>query len=697
MKKYLPALALLLTLLLASGLQALLTPALHSPYQVVSAPEGVRLTLLQRGYRDVRQCEQSLSAVTLAIQASCPSCVFTKNICLTKLDANQRKWLTDAPLESPASTTPSGIVLYESANTALALAACHEVERQSLAADKNIRSDCRPAGSVRPLHAPQQKILSDAMASRDVFLLAILALGLALAALVLTSHMARRRVVAAAGPQADKLSLLSRLPRFHWTQKLTLAGVDALVMLLAFAVDTFPAADDLSAWLRLDPNSLYIHCALVALVVGWFWVVLEHYGRRRTFFDELREIFHVVFIAFLLSSTTILLTGADMFQISPLLTWGLGFILLPVGRAVSRNLLNTLGLWKVGVAIIGTGNNAKETYSAITNDPCLGYTPCAYIAISSDARLPGSVVNASESTETWGADIDGVPVLFAKTTLLSTLNDLGDPIVVFALDPDLSQSTVARLVKEVSSNYFYFHLIPTLKDLPLLEANLSPFLGHELALLTFKNNLRKRTSFFIKRLIDLLLVIPGIFLFLPVVVLGAIAVFLTSRGNPFYAQKREGLDGKDVYVWKLRTMYPDAERLLLDFLNCNPDAKKEWEAFYKLSNDPRVLPWIGSLLRKTSIDELPQLWNVLTGDLSLVGPRPFPGYHLESFSEQFREFRRSVKPGITGLWQISARSDGNLAIQEHFDSYYIRNWSLWLDVYILWRTIDTVLTGRGAK
>jgi len=121
-----------------------------------------------------------------------------------------------------------------------------------------------------------------------------------------------------------------------------------------------------------------------------------------------------------------------------------------------------------------------------------------------------------------------------------------------------------------------------------------------------------------------------------------------------------------------------------------------WSRYFKLRSDPRVIPVVGKLIRRLSFDELPQLWHVLTGRMSLVGPRPFPPYHLNSFPEEFRELRSSVTPGLTGLWQVSARSDGDLEVQEALDSYYIRNWSPWLDLHILVRTFRVVLLGRGA-
>jgi lipopolysaccharide/colanic/teichoic acid biosynthesis glycosyltransferase len=144
-------------------------------------------------------------------------------------------------------------------------------------------------------------------------------------------------------------------------------------------------------------------------------------------------------------------------------------------------------------------------------------------------------------------------------------------------------------------------------------------------------------------------------------------------------------------------MYTDAEERLERHLAEDSRALAEWNLRYKLHRDPRIIPVVGTLLRRTSIDELPQLWNVLIGDMSMVGPRPFPEYHLERFSPEFRDLRARVRPGLTGLWQVMVRSAGDIEDQQAFDTYYIRNWSVWMDAYILGRTAAAVITGRGAQ
>jgi lipopolysaccharide/colanic/teichoic acid biosynthesis glycosyltransferase len=203
-------------------------------------------------------------------------------------------------------------------------------------------------------------------------------------------------------------------------------------------------------------------------------------------------------------------------------------------------------------------------------------------------------------------------------------------------------------------------------------------------------------SGWIKRIVDVVAASLGLVVAVPLVGLCAVWIRKTSPGNPFYTQEREGRDGTTLRILKLRTMFHNADETLESHLSRNPSAREEWEQFCKLKNDPRILPGVGHFLRKTSLDELPQLWNVLKGEMSLVGPRPFAAYHNSRFDPEFRQLRVQVRPGLTGLWQVSARSDGDLAVQQSLDSYYIRNWSLWLDIYILFRTVRAVLAPHGS-
>ena len=226
-----------------------------------------------------------------------------------------------------------------------------------------------------------------------------------------------------------------------------------------------------------------------------------------------------------------------------------------------------------------------------------------------------------------------------------------------------------------------------LADVRNIEGRLAIELRHELL---------KRRNRIIKRGFDLVGSAIGLVMVVPIIALAAVATKLASAGPIFYSQQREGKDGVSFKLWKLRTMFADAEHRLEAHLAEDDVARKEWSTNVKLRGDPRIVPRVGEILRRFSIDELPQLWNILRGDMSLVGPRPFPEYHLSRFSADFRDLRRHVLPGLTGMWQVSVRSEGDIQQQQALDEYYIRNWSLWIDVYLLAKTVWAVFGSKGA-
>ena len=197
-----------------------------------------------------------------------------------------------------------------------------------------------------------------------------------------------------------------------------------------------------------------------------------------------------------------------------------------------------------------------------------------------------------------------------------------------------------------------------------------------------------------KRLLDLFLLLITLPISLPIMLTLAALIKLTSTGPVFFRQARIGEGGHVFFAYKFRTMRPDAAELLEKYLRDHPELRRQWEDDHKLKDDPRITT-IGRFLRKVSLDELPQLLNVLKGEMSLVGPRPIVKAEVERYGASF-ELYASVLPGITGLWQVSGRNDVSYEERIGFDEFYVRNWSLWLDLYILLRTIRVVICREGA-
>ena len=199
----------------------------------------------------------------------------------------------------------------------------------------------------------------------------------------------------------------------------------------------------------------------------------------------------------------------------------------------------------------------------------------------------------------------------------------------------------------------------------------------------------------IKHLLEISFVVLTMPLWFPLCALIYILIWFEDKKNPLFLHERIGKNGRKFKTFKFRTMVPNAEAVLRKVLEENDELRQEWETFYKLRKDPRITK-IGGFLRRTSLDELPQLFNVIRGEMALVGPRPLTTYHLDALPKEVCNLRELVKPGITGMWQVSGRSDSGNEGMKQWDPYYVQNWSLGLDFTILYRTIFVVLKREGA-
>lgn len=200
----------------------------------------------------------------------------------------------------------------------------------------------------------------------------------------------------------------------------------------------------------------------------------------------------------------------------------------------------------------------------------------------------------------------------------------------------------------------------------------------------------------LKRGLDLVTAAALIVLVLPLLLACAVLVRWNSRGPVIYRQLRCGVDGKAFTLFKLRTMDVDAERLIEAHLQSDPAARDEWHRYRRLTRDPRLVPRVGGPIRRASLDELPQLWNVVRGDMSMVGPRPLELPSVDELPAEAVAIRSSVRPGVTGLWQVSGRSEMTLEQMLAMDEVYIRSRSMRLDLRIMARTPLAVIRARGA-
>jgi Undecaprenyl-phosphate galactose phosphotransferase WbaP len=258
--------------------------------------------------------------------------------------------------------------------------------------------------------------------------------------------------------------------------------------------------------------------------------------------------------------------------------------------------------------------------------------------------------------------------------------------------PDFSMNRLTETLDRYSGLVPHLMVLSDTNTLPTLWGASRSF--GRLSGIEVRNGLLLSTLQGVKRALDLVVVFTALCMSLPLMVFIAVGIKLTSRGPIFFGHTRIGRHGRTFKAWKFRTMHPNGDAILREYLQRVVAAQVEWEADRKLKNDPRVTGF-GRFLRKFSLDELPQMWNVFRGDMSIVGPRPIVQSEVALYGDVYRLYT-TVKPGITGLWQVSGRNDIGYDDRVRLDQFYIRHWSPWLDVYILAKTVTALLSRDGA-
>lgn len=380
---------------------------------------------------------------------------------------------------------------------------------------------------------------------------------------------------------------------------------------------------------------------------------------------------HVVLVCLILLLAEGFLVYAAKYHLSRLWlvnSWLLATGLIPLGRAVTRRILDRMGLWRIPSLVVGTGEVAEHVRQAFSADPALGYEIVGVVAPASMA--------APQDGQLWG----------------QLCEKRGGRFIILALSAE-EMIVYSDLLADLVRERLPFAVVPSLGGLPILGFDQLSFIGQDFMMLVAKNNLGQPIRRRVKFAADLLMASVMMLACLP---LFALFAWLISRdGGPvLFRHRRVGQRGKSFDCLKFRTMVPDAQRVLEEHLRRNPDDAAEWEQNFKLRNDPRVTP-IGRFLRSTSLDELPQLINVLRGEMSLVGPRPITEAEPSYYGRDVM-FYLEIRPGITGLWQVSGRSDTSYAQRVMFDTWYVKNWTLWHDIAILLKTIPVVFGRKGA-
>jgi len=432
----------------------------------------------------------------------------------------------------------------------------------------------------------------------------------------------------------------------------------------------------------MAPNRLAILVSLVVFLVGMFYFS-GLYARRRPHWDELAIVIKMVLFTALLDAGLQYLAKLPFSRYWYFGMWLGALAAIPAMRFITKSLLLRLRLWQRPAVIVGTGQNAIDAASALQSERQMGYQVVAFLNPASGAADANNWMTVAGQP---------IPVLPLDLEQPQTLRQLGEGTVVIALEKQTSER-LTPLIARIQRHCHELKVTPDLRGLPLFGARLHHFYRQELLFLDLQNNLARAGPRLLKRIFDQITAVILMLLLLPVF---AVLTLLVQRdGGPiFFAHDRIGQGGSPFRCLKFRTMVPNAHARLEHHLTTDPDARKEWQASFKLKEDPRVTP-LGKWLRRYSLDELPQLLNVLKGDMSLVGPRPIVEQELARYGEEL-EYYYEVKPGMTGLWQISGRNGLDYAERVYLDTWYAKNWSLWMDLVILLETPGALLRKEGA-
>lgn len=403
------------------------------------------------------------------------------------------------------------------------------------------------------------------------------------------------------------------------------------------------------------------------------------YVRRVVYWDEVRQVVRACTVAALIA---VFLSAAErpdeeMSRVVIVLTWLATLLVVPIARYNTKLLLVRNGIWRRNVLILGAGETGERVCESIRARPALGYQPVAFL--DDDATKIGGMHG-------------GLPVLGPLGDVETATREYLVKDVVVAM-PRLSRERLLHVIANCEGYVENIRVVPDMLGSATIGVETQDLDG--LLLLHIRWNLAKPWNIALKRCFDVAVASATLLVLAPLLVLIVIAIRVDSPGPAILWQERLGHRWTRFRCAKFRSMHLDNEQRLSKYLAANPAARAEWEEFAKLKSfDPRVTR-VGHILRRFSLDELPQLWNVLRGDMSMVGPRPYLPREIETMGD-FAETILKAAPGITGLWQVSGRNELPFDQRLRLDEFYVRNWSLWMDLMVLAKTGGVVLRARGA-
>lgn len=487
-----------------------------------------------------------------------------------------------------------------------------------------------------------------------------------------------------------------------WVLALTdlaaLVGTFFLARLICYWLGCMDQSGLLDWWESRGQERLFWYLLSVTVMIFWLRIYHRHYTLRRSYWDEAREILALSIFMAMLDAAIIYLAQLPFSRLAWALNWALLFPMVLLLRWQMRSILRGFGLWLRPYVVIGKGENARETIAAISDDKWMGYCCVGMLGLGQggDQTSFCETQNIKSETDSLGCRSDGEEEAIPCATFEGAMPFLEryPRTDIFVAVEEEEWPRIRDELDKLAICTPHMHIVPPLKGLPLLGTDVSHFFSHEVLLLRIRNNLGRRLFQNFKRVSDIIGAIVGLMLLFPFLVV--IAILVRRDGAPvFFGHERIGKDGRPFNCYKFRTMLPNAQSLLEELLAKDPNVRAEWDKNFKLTNDPRVTR-VGEVMRRTSIDELPQLWNVLKGDMSLVGPRPIVASELPRYV-QYQAYYLQAKPGITGLWQVSGRSDTDYPTRVALDVWYVKNWSLWYDFVILMKTVKVVLNRQGAR